>query len=66
LVKLVQKPALSSRPTAVDDSLDPTDEEMIEYIISGIRDQSVSIGDIMRNIKEIKRFIATNPIDPSM
>ncbi len=37
-IKLLYQPALSSRPTAVDDQGDPFDEEVIDSIICGIKD----------------------------
>ena len=62
-LKLIQKPALSSRPTDVDIFGDPNDEEMIELIISGIRDNSITFREIMNNVKELKLYMATCPID---
>ena len=65
-IKLIQKPALSSRPTDVDDFGELTDEEMIEFIMSGIRDRSVSYRDIMKYVIELKRHMATQPIDSEL
>ena len=62
-IKLIQKPALSSRPTEVDDFDEPFDDEMIDFIINGIREKSVSYTNIMKYVLELKNYIATQPID---
>ncbi len=62
-IKLIQKPALSSRPTEVDDFEDPTDDEMIDFIITGIKEKTVSYQEIMKYAIELKYYMATQPID---
>jgi len=36
---------------------------MIDFIISGIKEKSVSYQDIMKNAIELKYYMATQPID---
>jgi hypothetical protein len=65
-LRLIQKPALSLRPTTVDDSGDLTDEEMIDRLLEGIKDgftMDVSYTEFMRNVKDFKMYIANNEIN---
>jgi hypothetical protein len=47
----------------VDDFDEPFDDEMIDFIINGIREKSVSYTNIMKYVLELKNYIATQPID---